>query len=83
MVDLVEIEHNPFEGSGSPPKPYLKTVWRIADNRIPVPDPKDPTRMTTLGARLSRGAHWRGYMDLTDADINRRFDNRVKDRPEW
>jgi GNAT superfamily N-acetyltransferase len=63
--------------------PDPKAIWGIADNQTRVPDRKNSTQVTTLGKRLLRGSHWKGYMDLNDNEINNRFDEYVKNRPEW
>jgi GNAT superfamily N-acetyltransferase len=63
--------------------PDPKAIWEIADNNTPVPDRKDSRQMTTLGKRLLRGTNWNGFMDLTNTEINNRFDEYVRDRPRW
>jgi GNAT superfamily N-acetyltransferase len=63
--------------------PDPKTIWEVADYEMPVPERNDPSKMATLGSRLLRGTTWKGYMDLNDPEINRRFDDYVENRPAW
>jgi hypothetical protein len=60
-----------------------KAIWRIADSRTPVPISNESSQLTTLGKRLLRGTTWKGYMDVKDPVVNRRFDSYVKNRPKW